>query len=90
MLWNEKEVEESLVTESRELAGPDGLAFSHADFRLYWDIYDYMTDVAQVDGAEIVGMALKWIGLEQVSFGDAFRGVLQEMDNQRREIWGVL
>jgi len=78
------------VTESRELTGPDGLAFSHADFRLYWDIYDYMTDVVHVDGAEIVGMALKWIRMEPVGFEDAFRGILQEMDDQRREVWGLL
>jgi len=90
MLWTEKEIESFLESESRELVGPDGEAFWHTNFALYWDIYDSLILLNELTGEEIVGWTQNWVRQHKIDFAEAFRGILGDLDNRRRNAWGLI
>ena len=76
--FTESEMEESLTSVTRELPGLDGKLFTHTNFKLYWECFDYLILCRRVSKAEIVQQAQEYVDEEEATFEDGFRWAISE------------
>jgi hypothetical protein len=56
--WTEKQMEDWLQSEAREVTLPDGSRCLVRDIRLLWDHFDYLTSYTTYSEAKLVELAL--------------------------------
>lgn len=72
----EKETEDLLVLETRELVMPNGSSRCHTTFRLVWQGFDTLTRIYGYSEAEIVGLSLIEVRNQGFTFQRAFDGMV--------------
>ena len=87
--YQEKQIEEWLETETRDLPMPDGSTQPLTGFKLLWSKVDSLVLLNGYARLELVEFALEEVRLQNVSFDKAFTGVVAYLDNERRKAWGI-
>lgn len=83
----EKQIEDWLESQTRDLVMPDGTTRPHTAFKLVWHTMDSLVEVSGYSPLELVEYALEEAHLQKMSFDEAFTGVLSWLDEQRRKQW---
>lgn len=84
MRWTEKQIEEFLTEETRELTGSDGQPVSVTMFRTYWITYDAVRVDDAYTEAELVDWARQRVQEEGLAFANAFRSNMGHLDHEIR------
>lgn len=84
MRWTEKQIENYLSDETRELTATDGKRLGVTMFRTHWITYDAVRVDDVYTEAELVAWAQQRVAEEGLDFTDAFRGNLGHLDHEIR------
>ncbi len=74
--YTEKQVEEMLITETRELPMPDGSVRQHTDFHLMWNTLDYLMGNYEIDLEWFVNLGLMHAEESNLPFDKAFANMV--------------
>lgn len=88
-MHTEKQTEDWLASETRDVVLADGSRRPVRMFSLSWETYDCLVALSGYTPEQIAAWALEESCLQKLSFGEAFEGVVAWLDHQRRERWGV-
>lgn len=84
MRWTDKQIENYLTEETRELTGSDDKPVSVTMFRTYWITYDAVRVDDVYTEAELVDWAHRRVEDEGHSFVDVFRSNMGHLDHEIR------
>lgn len=84
MRWTEKQIEDFLSDETRQVTDADGQLETVTMFRTYWITYDAVRVDDVYTDPELVGWAQRRMAEEGLGFTDAFRSNLGHLDHEIR------
>lgn len=82
MRWTEKQIEDYLQDETRQLTSPDGHRVTVTLFRTYWITYDAIRVDDVYTENELVAWAQRRAEQEGIGFTEAFRSNLGLLDRE--------
>ncbi|TWT86727.1 hypothetical protein Mal64_35560 [Pseudobythopirellula maris] len=84
MRWTEKQIEDYLRDETREVTGAAGRTETVTMFRTYWITYDAVRVDDVYTESELVAWAQRRVAEEGLDFTDAFRSNLGHLSHEIR------
>ncbi|MEE9398550.1 MAG: hypothetical protein V3V31_16245 [Methylococcales bacterium] len=84
-----KETEDYLETETRDITMPDGSVRSFTGFKLMWYSFDYLTIAGNYTKNELVALAIRNAEKMGYSFEDSFPNVLAYIHQHVRKAQGI-
>lgn len=85
----EKETEQLLELETRNIPMPDGQMLPFTTFKLMWESYDFLIVCGKYTGKELVDLAIRNSEEMGYSFEDSFPNVLAYLHRHARKAMGI-
>ncbi len=87
--YTEKQIEDWLESETREVTLPNGTTRAVSVIRLAWSKADSLVSLDGYTMRELAGYAAEEEALQRISLNQAFVCVVAYLDNRRRARWGI-
>lgn len=87
--YTDKQIEAWLETQTRDLPMPNGTTRPHTTFRLVWETVDSLVLTCGYSVVELTGYAIAETKLQNVTFEEAFDGVVAWLNHEHNKRWGI-
>jgi hypothetical protein len=90
MFMTDKQTEDWLKSQTRDLPMPDGTIETYTTFKNVWHAYDLLTELCGYTATELLGYVREEMDLQSIDFDSAFRCIIGFLDDERRKQMGLL